>query len=510
MAKPVEKSAQNQPKDNNKETNQLKKPATGTPKPEEKADEAKNLETRARVLELLEKRLDSNNLNQNNLNAEFKKIKNMYSSFEGATMTSTIANIDIEEMCYCFSCAIEKHVDFFLQNILPTYTPSDYNNLEKQKSKPQQAAPVVKDKVVEEVEPKPKETAAIASQKPKNTQVIDIQDNYDDNTQFYIYKGAAVPKEGAQGDEDDEDADVDYTSLTYSKQKTEDFGLYDREDDDEVLHTESKTLKADDDDEVIVDEEEKVEDSQVPAGKDRKNYEDYDPEDIAMYDEDKFQDFLKQSLRDSILFNAVKGAATKDDYIDEQLLQDKYNSTKYNIQSSYGVDKSATEAREESETEKSYSKQGEDEYQEEEIEEEEEATEKEEESDAIKDSGLNFTFEESQYVNIALNPDEVTLAQRTKRVFERTYNDTHLSPEDIMKSNSKQFSFNNNLLGIGDTVSKEAVSNYCKNLMVTSKMEKEVIIVSLVYIERLIIATNMYLNSINWKKNLLYSIYYCF
>lgn len=28
-------------------------------------------------------------------------------------MTSTIVNIDIEEICFCLACAIQKHIEYF-------------------------------------------------------------------------------------------------------------------------------------------------------------------------------------------------------------------------------------------------------------------------------------------------------------------------------------------------------------------------------------------------------------
>ncbi len=46
----------------------------------------------------------------------------------------------------------------------------------------------------------------------------------------------------------------------------------------------------------------------------------------------------------------------------------------------------------------------------------------------------------------------------------------------------------------------EVISNYCKNILLTSKMEKEVVIVSLVYIERLLVKSGMALNIKNWRK----------
>ena len=84
-----------------------------------KEDNPAGVEARARILELIEKKVDQGHLNKDELNVEFKKIKDMYSSFDGAKMTSTIANLDIEEMSYCLACAIEKHVEYFVESIYP-------------------------------------------------------------------------------------------------------------------------------------------------------------------------------------------------------------------------------------------------------------------------------------------------------------------------------------------------------------------------------------------------------
>lgn len=35
----------------------------------------------------------------------------MYMSYEGGKLTSTIVNLDIEEMSFCFACAVAKHIN---------------------------------------------------------------------------------------------------------------------------------------------------------------------------------------------------------------------------------------------------------------------------------------------------------------------------------------------------------------------------------------------------------------
>lgn len=47
---------------------------------------------------------------------------------------------------------------------------------------------------------------------------------------------------------------------------------------------------------------------------------------------------------------------------------------------------------------------------------------------------------------------------------------------------------------------QEVVSNFCKNIITTSKMEKEVTIICLVYIERLLVRVGMSLEPGNWRK----------
>ena len=50
------------------------------------------------------------------------------------------------------------------------------------------------------------------------------------------------------------------------------------------------------------------------------------------------------------------------------------------------------------------------------------------------------------------------------------------------------------------------IQNFCKNILSTSKMEKEIPIISLVYIERLIIRSGMGLCGANWRKILFISL----
>lgn len=46
------------------------------------------------------------------VNLEVDKIKDLYVSFDSGKLTSTLLNLDIEEMCFCLSCALIKHIEF--------------------------------------------------------------------------------------------------------------------------------------------------------------------------------------------------------------------------------------------------------------------------------------------------------------------------------------------------------------------------------------------------------------
>lgn len=76
-----------------------------------------NVGPKSNILNLVEKKINSKDLTTDTLKQELNKLKDLYTSFDGAKMTSTLINIDIEEMCFCFSCAIKKHVEYFLQNV---------------------------------------------------------------------------------------------------------------------------------------------------------------------------------------------------------------------------------------------------------------------------------------------------------------------------------------------------------------------------------------------------------
>ena len=55
---------------------------------------------------------NSSNSDKNALNLNFDKVKDFYISFDSGKMTSTIVNLDIEEMCFCLANVILKYLEF--------------------------------------------------------------------------------------------------------------------------------------------------------------------------------------------------------------------------------------------------------------------------------------------------------------------------------------------------------------------------------------------------------------
>lgn len=51
------------------------------------------------------------------------KIKNLYISYDSGKLTSTLVNLDIEELCFCLACALFKHIEYSVKINDPNYNP---------------------------------------------------------------------------------------------------------------------------------------------------------------------------------------------------------------------------------------------------------------------------------------------------------------------------------------------------------------------------------------------------
>ena len=67
---------------------------------------------------------------------------------------------------------------------------------------------------------------------------------------------------------------------------------------------------------------------------------------------------------------------------------------------------------------------------------------------------------------------------------------------------SKMFdqAFNDPKTPPGSTPDSTAIYNYVKNIILRTRMEREVAVISLAYVERLILRTGLRINEINWKR----------
>ncbi|KRX01221.1 hypothetical protein PPERSA_05621 [Pseudocohnilembus persalinus] len=74
-----------------------------------------------RILKNLEENVVKGQKNQgtldiHNINLEVEKVKNLYLSYDSGKLTSTLINLDIEEMCFCLASAVHKHLENFQLN----------------------------------------------------------------------------------------------------------------------------------------------------------------------------------------------------------------------------------------------------------------------------------------------------------------------------------------------------------------------------------------------------------
>lgn len=86
-----------------------------------------------------------------------------------------------------------------------------------------------------------------------------------------------------------------------------------------------------------------------------------------------------------------------------------------------------------------------------------------------------------------------------------TYFDENMNNElsfskDLELIFERAFNENSNEMWITTKPSKDTISNFCKNIIITSKMEKEVTIISAIYIEKLILKSGFHLTPLNWRR----------
>lgn len=524
-----------------------------------KEDNPAGVEARARILELIEKKVDQGKLNKDELNVEFKKIKDMYSSFDGAKMTSTIANLDIEEMSYCLACAIEKHVEYFVESIYPN---GDFS-MPVQKIEPKKEFDIQQlrynyEQNLAKDDPNGLSVSSGGRVMPKakdDTDLLALQQQQD-NQRFKLQQG--------NNDINDEDNVVEEVEEDYMEPEDklgnnlEGVEVVHKEEDDEVMHSESMGIGIIDD-----DEEEKIQDEEIEDDYGGVNFRQMDDMNENMYktntpldpyvtsqleiiseksyeashpavelqrafeearktvgpldeirqdieeNDREIEDFLRESLRDSILFNLKQekqqervvpemqeSSASASNGLDNQSLQGftmqiqptdagVYMSEAFDLRSQVMNGGPGAPQMKQSDLMSSQLN----------------GTTSEVLYQREKD-WRELSMEESLYSELQWDNQNMDIADRIKMVFEKTYNEKNITPDEYNKSKKRMIfvRFLMSKLGIKHTVDKSSVQNYCKNIVITTKMEKEVVIICLIYIERLIVRTNMYLSALNWKR----------
>lgn len=102
-------------------------------------------------------------------------------------------------------------------------------------------------------------------------------------------------------------------------------------------------------------------------------------------------------------------------------------------------------------------------------------------NDSIKKSAMEFSFV-SRYTTVQLDRSDIQTLKQNKRLFGKTYNEP----------------INDKLLT--QVPLKQDIQNFLKNVIITTKMEKEIPIVALVYVERLIVSSGFGLTGRNWRR----------
>ena len=134
----------------------------------------------------------------------------------------------------------------------------------------------------------------------------------------------------------------------------------------------------------------------------------------------------------------------------------------------------------------------------------------EEESKKVEELNNNIDINENLNINSLIKNEEKKEEKKTDIDIESSY---IIDVENMIKFKEyllKQFEvFDDDYLYYTMTIparrfmpspDPQTIFEFCANIMILTKMEKEVIIISLIYIERLIFNTGFIINSRNWRK----------
>ena len=342
------------------------------------------------------------------LGLEYQKIKSLFISFDSGKLTSTLINLDIEEMTFCLACVILKFIEYgenkgeipFFQVEVPPTEKQNYEISLDFHQKTNKLKEVVDDSRNFDLSDKISVTPALTKDSfvvlEKKIQEMDKLKKEEEKTKIMTENIS-----GSGDDNFEEEEYGDYVEEDYGNPK-----LPNPEDQDEIEFEQSKK------------EMESILKESMLVSKPPENNE------------------IKPTLKNTATFKAFSP-----DPINEE--------------------------------ERNY-----------------------DQGDEFENSDNNYyqsRMEENSKVNVSLCSkityfdenmmhNELSFSRDLESVFEKAFNE---------KSNEKW---------ITSKPSKDTISNFCKNIIITSKMEKEVTIICLIYIEKLIVRSGMHVTALNWRR----------
>lgn len=344
------------------------------------------------------------------LGIEYNQIKNLYISFDSGKLTSTLINLDIEEMTYCLACVILKFIEY----------------AENKASFPFLSKPDVQIKENFEIN------------QEKNQELIRA------NAEYLKFREKAQEKFM----EDSRNFDLSDKIEESSNRLEEKIKQIDK----------YQSKIAENDSQYEEYEEEIIKDEEKP------NIEINIKKPMEPEDQDEIEFEQSKKEIESILKESLLVSHSENIYNKQELrpnFKNTANFKQYEQDSIQEEDKVYYDSQKDNENSESYYYN-------------------------------NSQLEENSKVNVSLcskitymdenMQNELSFSKDLELIFERAFNE---------KSNEKWITTKPN---------KDTISNFCKNIIITSKMEKEVTIICLIYIEKLILKSGLHLTPMNWRR----------
>jgi len=353
------------------------------------------------------------------LGLEYQKIKSLYISFDSGKLTSTLINLDIEEMTYCLACVISKFIEYGEnQGEIPFF--------QAEKPNPE------------------KKNYEIRIDLTEKKEKVDDSRNFDLSDKISVTPGLTK------------------NSFVELEQKIKQI---------DKLQTDENCKEDELEDEKFEMEENHKEDEIENESTEEKFYE----EEYGDYVDENYGNsglpLNNPEDRDEIEFEQSK--KEMESILKESLLVSKPENNMNNDMKPPFKNTATFRNLNPDEEEKNYDR----------------------ENDDYENSDNNYyqsRLEENSKVNVSMCSkityfdenmhNELSFSKDLEGVFDRAFNE---------KSNEKW---------ISAKPSKDTISNFCKNIIITSKMEKEVTIICLIYIEKLIVSSGMHVTALNWRR----------